>query len=140
MNPGSCSLQTFCRRPSAKDLGITRVVAVLFHLSHFLFKRNRSEKNLSLIGTQIRGFWHPSQALYQLSNSNIVTLTLESYLFNFKNHTTDLAPALALVYDNTIPKMGLVPAQSEKEWSKYNLSCTYLISLISPAWVQNPRI
>ena len=38
----------FCLRPSAKDLGITGVVIVLFlfHLSHFLFKRNLSEKIL----------------------------------------------------------------------------------------------
>ena len=40
----------FCLRPSAKDLGITRIVVlvlVLFlsHLSHFLFKRSLSEKN-----------------------------------------------------------------------------------------------
>ena len=37
-----------CLRPSAKDQGITRVffVVVLFHFSHFLFKRNLSEKTL----------------------------------------------------------------------------------------------
>ena len=36
-------LLVFCLLPSAKDLGITRVfdvVAVLFQLSHFLFRRN----------------------------------------------------------------------------------------------------
>ena len=42
----------FCLQPSAKDLGITGVVVLavvlvlLFHLSHFLFKRNLSEKIL----------------------------------------------------------------------------------------------
>ena len=35
--------QDFSLRPAAKDLGITRVV-VVFHLSHFLVKRNLSEK------------------------------------------------------------------------------------------------
>ena len=35
----------YCLQPSAQDLGITRVVVVvlvvvLFHVSHFLFKRN----------------------------------------------------------------------------------------------------
>ena len=37
----------FCLRPLAKDQGITQVVVVLvlFHLPHFLFKRNKSEIN-----------------------------------------------------------------------------------------------
>ena len=30
--------------PSAKGQGLTRVFVVLFHLSHFFFKRNLSEK------------------------------------------------------------------------------------------------
>ena len=46
-------LLVFCLLPSAKDLGMTGVlvvVAVLFQLSHFLFRRNLSEKKSSLSG------------------------------------------------------------------------------------------
>ena len=66
---------SFCLRPSAKDLGITRVVVVLvlFHVSHFLIKRNLSEKNSSSERNQIGVLQHPSQVLYQLSYNNIGT-------------------------------------------------------------------
>ena len=70
----------FCLRPSAKDLGITPVVVVvvvvlvLFRLSHFLNKINLREKNISVVGNLTGVLWHPSQALYQLGYSNVVTI------------------------------------------------------------------
>ena len=62
----------FCLRPPAKDQGITRVVVdvdvvvvlvlVLHHLVHFLFKRNLSEKKISLTGNRTRVLQIYSQA------------------------------------------------------------------------------
>ena len=87
MNFNSFNQQDFSLRPPAEDLGITQfsalVVLVIFHLSHFLL--NQSEwKKFYLIRNQSSVLWHPSRALYQLSYSNTVTLTLESFLFNFR--------------------------------------------------------
>ena len=72
----------FCMRPSAKDLGITRVVIVLvlFRLAHFLFKRNLSEKKFSISGYQSEVLLLTSQ----LSYSDIVKIPLENYLFKFQ--------------------------------------------------------
>ena len=62
----------------AKDLGITRVVVVvLLYLSLFI-----EVKKILLHRESNRGPLAPSQALYQLSHSTKVTLTIESYLFN----------------------------------------------------------
>ena len=57
----------FCLRLSAKDQGITRVVAVvvggvllvIFHLSHFLFKRNLREKHSSELRLKTGSFSTP---------------------------------------------------------------------------------
>ena len=69
---------TFCLRPSAKDQGITWVVAVLLvllvhHLVHFLLKINLCEKNFSLPVNWTGVLLLTSQAHYQLSYGNIVT-------------------------------------------------------------------
>ena len=76
----------FCLRPSAKDLGITRVVVVLvlFHLSHLLFKRNLNEKKIHPSGKQPGVLEHASQALQQLSLSDKDLLLLENDLFNLR--------------------------------------------------------
>ena len=74
----------YCLRPSAKDQGITLVAVVLSDRSHFLFKRNLWGKKFSLARNWIRVLWNPSQALYQLSYSNIVTHSMENYPFNLR--------------------------------------------------------
>ena len=62
----SSRLLAYCLQPSAKDLGITRivvdvdVVVVLFHLSHFLFKRNSGENNSPTFGIVARPFGIPA--------------------------------------------------------------------------------
>ena len=58
--PSNC----FCLWPSAKDQGITQVVVsvVLFNLSHFLFKRNLSEKILPHCESN-QGPWASQQSI-----------------------------------------------------------------------------
>ena len=70
---------TFCLRPSAKDLGITRVVVVvvvvvLFHLSHFLFKRNLSEKSSSSPGIESGSFGTPAKCSINWATDTLVNL------------------------------------------------------------------
>ena len=73
----SRQLEYFCLWPSAKGQGITRVdVHVLFHLSHFLFKMNLSEKKFF----QARVLQHTSRAHYKLSYKDIIT-HVENYTF-----------------------------------------------------------
>ena len=62
------------------------VVVVLFHLSHFLFKRNISEKKLSRPGNEHGSLSMPVKHSinYPLSNSNINTILLENYLVNLR--------------------------------------------------------
>ena len=55
------------------------VVVVLFHLPHFLFKRNLSEKNVFLSGSRTGVLLRASQALYQLTYSVLV-----NYFFNLR--------------------------------------------------------
>ena len=75
----------FCKRPQAKDQGMTLVVllvllVVVHHLVHFLIKR----KKFSLTGNQIGVLQLPSKALYPLSYSHIVTQVVKNYLFNLR--------------------------------------------------------
>ena len=60
------------------------VVLILFHLSHFLPKRNSSEKKLILAENWLRALVHANQARYQLSFSNIHTQGLRNYLYNIR--------------------------------------------------------
>ena len=96
-------LWTFCMRSSAKDLGITRVavVLVLFHLSHFLFKRNLCKKNLPDRDSNWGCFLpQPSNlinwALAALLHTHWEIVYLRSEFK--KNHTADLAQVLVLVF------------------------------------------
>ena len=87
-----CSfIQDLCLRPTAKDLGITRV-DVVFHLSHFLFKRNLSEKYLPGRDSNRGPFAQQSSAL---------PTELQKPCYGgggkFDNQASDLAPVLALV-------------------------------------------
>ena len=78
----NCLMRRFifcCLRPAAKDQGINWVVvvvAVLFHLSHFLFFKWKNSTSPVL--------QHPSQVLYQLSYRHIVTPEVENYLFELR--------------------------------------------------------
>ena len=103
----------FCLRPSAKDQEIIQAVVVvvvavvLSHLSHFIFKRNLSEKLFFLAENLTRVLLCASQAFYQLSYSNIDSPAMENYLFNlkkfryptfsnFKNQAADRGSVLGL--------------------------------------------
>ena len=94
----------FWLRPWAKDLGITQVVAVvvvvaLFHLSHFLFKRNQSEK-IILLWESNQGPLAPKPITLStelLQHCYIYHGKLSIKLKDFKNQPADLAPVLAVV-------------------------------------------
>ena len=81
---GGVRLSLFLSAAIAKDLGITWAVVVLFHLSHFLFKRNLSEKKFSLSGNHTGVILLPSHVLYQLSCSNIVIIPMENFSIKFQ--------------------------------------------------------
>ena len=90
----------FCQQPSAKDQGINWVVVlVLFHSSHFLFKRNRSEKNSLWSGIKSGTFGPPIERCTNCAIETLFQTCLKIiYLKISKNQTSDLAPVLALVY------------------------------------------
>ena len=73
--PSNC----FCLWPSAKDQGITQVVVsvVLFNLSHFLFKRNLSEKILPHCESN-QGPWASQQSILSTE------LKQNCYIFSWK--------------------------------------------------------
>ena len=118
----------FCLRPSAKDLGITRVVVavlVLFHSSHFLFKINLSGKNSSPPGIELGA----SALTTELQKRCCIYKGKLSISFkNFKNHAADLAPVLALVSSRNLnwnqlwwsfSWRGLYENGSERFWEKF---------------------
>ena len=99
-----CYLSNFCLRPLAKHQGTTRTVVVasvvLFHLPHFLLKRNLSEKNSSRLGFKPKSLYMP---VNHSISWDIVTLIHQSWKIinlTFKSQHANLVPVPALLsYD-----------------------------------------
>ena len=103
---GSTGGNYFCLRPSVKDQGITwvAVVAVLLHLSHFLYKSYLSKKFFPARNQTGGSSAHQSRILSTELQRHCYTKhgKVSIWVNNFKNHTADLGPALALVSSSSI--------------------------------------